>query len=173
MWLPSLNNKEQKNVRQSSNILDIQTANGIVVSDTRTKVYIKEFGAYLWFIWWKILRQCYCWKDYTMSLVILIRGCQEKFPCYSKVRKWSNRVAPSTEFSSAWGKFEREREVEDTMLDLLQQFPEGMEEYNASSSTPNAGSDEAWSCRRKTSWWQTSFGSHRCGREINWQRCQE
>ena len=85
----------------------------------------------------------------AMSLVILSRGCQEKFPCYSKVRKWSNRVAPSTDFSSAWGNFEREREVEDTVLDLLQQVTEGMEEYNASSSTPNAGSDEAWSCRRK------------------------
>ena len=173
MWLPSLNKKEQKNVRQSSNILDIQTANGIVVWDTRAKVYIKEFGAHLWVHLVEDSPSVLLLGRLAMSLVILSRGCQEKFPSYSKVRKWSNRVVPSTDFSSAWGNFEREREVEDTMLDLLQQVTEGMEEYNASSSTPNAGSDEAWSCRRKTSWWQTSFGCHRCGREINWQRCQE
>ena len=48
MGSSSLNDKEKKTIRQSSTILDIQTANGIVVSDTQAKVYIKEFGACPW-----------------------------------------------------------------------------------------------------------------------------
>ena len=48
MGLSYLNHKEKKSIRQSSNILDIQTASGIVVSDTQPKVYIKELGSYLW-----------------------------------------------------------------------------------------------------------------------------
>ena len=47
MGLLSLSKKEKKTVRQSSTILDIQTANGIVVSDTQAKVYIQELGAHL------------------------------------------------------------------------------------------------------------------------------
>ena len=37
--------KRERLFGQWSNVLDIQTANGIVVSDTQAKVYIKEFGA--------------------------------------------------------------------------------------------------------------------------------
>ena len=48
MGLSSLRHKENSTIRLSSNILDIQTANGIVVPDTQAKVYIKELGAYLW-----------------------------------------------------------------------------------------------------------------------------
>ena len=48
MGLSSLNHTEKKTIRLSSKILDIQTANGIVVSVTQVKVYIKELGAYLW-----------------------------------------------------------------------------------------------------------------------------
>ena len=47
MGLSSLNHKERKTIRLSNTIRDIQTANGIVVSDTEAKVYIKELGAYL------------------------------------------------------------------------------------------------------------------------------
>ena len=46
MGLSSLNHKEKKTIRQSNTTRDIQTANGIVVSDTEAKVYIKELGAY-------------------------------------------------------------------------------------------------------------------------------
>ena len=48
MGLSSVNHTEKKTIRRPSSILDIQTANGIVVSDTQAKVYIKELGAYLW-----------------------------------------------------------------------------------------------------------------------------
>ena len=48
MWLSSLNNEEKKHIRPISKTVDIQTANGIVVSDTQAKVNIKERGAYLW-----------------------------------------------------------------------------------------------------------------------------
>ena len=51
------------------------------------------------------------------------------------------KAVPSIEFSSAKGNFEREKEVEDTLLDLLNPFTEGSEEHDASSSTPNAGGD--------------------------------
>ena len=46
--LSSLNHQEKKTTRQSNNILEIQTARGIVVSDTQAKVCIKELDAYLW-----------------------------------------------------------------------------------------------------------------------------
>ena len=46
--LSSLNHQEKKTTRQSNNILDIQTARCIVVSDTQTKVCIKELDAYPW-----------------------------------------------------------------------------------------------------------------------------
>ena len=47
------------------------------------------------------------------------------------------------EFSTAKGHHEREQEVEDTMLDLLQPLTEGLEERDAYSSTPTAKSDPA------------------------------
>ena len=75
----SLNRREKKTVRQSSNILDIQTANGIVVLDTQAKVYIKELGSYPWIHLVKdspsVLSR---WEDHAINLVILIRGRQEK-----------------------------------------------------------------------------------------------
>ena len=48
MELSSLSNKGKRTVRLSSNILDVQTANGIVVSDSQAMVYIKELGADPW-----------------------------------------------------------------------------------------------------------------------------
>ena len=47
------------------------------------------------------------------------------------------------EFSTAKGNLEREQEVEDTMLELLQPFSQGSEERYASSSSPTAGGDPA------------------------------
>ena len=47
MGLSSLSHEEKKTIRRSIKILDIQTANDIVVSVTQAKVYIKELGAYL------------------------------------------------------------------------------------------------------------------------------
>ena len=44
MVLSSLNSKDKKTIRRSIRILHIQTANGSVVSDTQTKVYMKELG---------------------------------------------------------------------------------------------------------------------------------
>ena len=46
--LSSLNEKGKKTIRQSSKILNIQTACGVVVSDTQAKVFIKELGACMW-----------------------------------------------------------------------------------------------------------------------------
>ena len=44
--------------RQSIKLLEFQTANAIVVSDTQAKVYIKEFGVDLFVrSWWQILHQ--------------------------------------------------------------------------------------------------------------------
>ena len=49
------------------------------------------------------------------------------------------KAAPSIRSSSAKGDFEREKEVDDTMLDLLKTFLEGLEEDDSSSKTTNAG----------------------------------
>ena len=46
------------------------------------------------------------------------------------------KAAPSIEFSTAKGNLEREQEVEDTMLDLLQPCTQGLQERDASSQTP-------------------------------------
>ena len=45
---------------------------------------------------------------------------------------------PSVEFSTAEGNLEREKEAEDTMLDLLQPFTTGTQKRYASSLTPTA-----------------------------------
>ena len=63
--------------RQSSKILDIQTANGVVGS----------WALFPVFIWWKIHNRCHRLEDYAMSLVVLIRGRQEKLTDYQKVKK--------------------------------------------------------------------------------------
>ena len=47
----------------------------------------------------------------------------------------------TTGSSSAKGDFEREKDVEDTMLDLLKPFTEAFKEDDASSSTPKANDD--------------------------------
>ena len=44
----SLNHDEKEAIRHSSKVLDIQPANGILVSDTQAKVCTKEVGADLW-----------------------------------------------------------------------------------------------------------------------------
>ena len=67
---------EKKTIRPSSEILDIQTASGIVVSDTQAKVYIKELGAYPRI---HLVNDCPSVlalgrEDCAMNLVILLRG---------------------------------------------------------------------------------------------------
>ena len=92
-----------------------------------------------------------------MNLVIVLRGRQEKLPDFQKsesnqsnvvlesfvpvVAVTKQKAVPSIEFLPDKGNFEREKEVEDTMLDLSKPFTEGLEEYYVSSSTPKARSD--------------------------------
>ena len=91
-----------------------------------------------------------------MNLVLLIRGRQVKIPDYEKGKKviecnienfvsmvavTEQKAVPSVGFSKAEGNLEREKEVEDTIVDLLQPCKEGLEERDASSSTPTAGGD--------------------------------
>ena len=86
MGLSSLNHKEKKTIGRSNNFLDIQTANGFVVSDKG--LHQGAWRSSVDIMWWKIHRQCHRWEDYAMSLVFfLIRGRQEKLPDYQKVRK--------------------------------------------------------------------------------------
>ena len=90
-----------------------------------------------------------------MSLVLLVRGRQEKLTDYVKERMsnaasktsspwWQSpntKAVPSIEFSSAKESVEREK-VEDTMLDQFQTKTEGSEEErDASPSTTKARSD--------------------------------
>ena len=59
-------------------MLDIQTANGIVVPDTQAKGYIRELGADLW---------VHVVKDVPLVLSFVRLCNQEKLPDYQKVRK--------------------------------------------------------------------------------------
>ena len=93
MGLSSLNKKEK------SNILDIQTRNGIVASDTQAKVYIKELGACPWVHLVEDSPSVLSLGRHAMSLVVLIRGRQEKLPDYQKVKMRSNAA---TKTSSPW-----------------------------------------------------------------------
>ena len=43
MRISSLNNKEEKTLRQTSKVLAFPTANGLVVSDTQANVFPQEF----------------------------------------------------------------------------------------------------------------------------------
>ena len=61
-------------------ILDVQTANGTVVSDTQAKVYIKESGAHLWI---------HLVKD-SPSVLSLGKLCTELGHSYS----WTTRETP-------------------------------------------------------------------------------
>ena len=88
-----------------------------------------------------------------MNLVILTRGRQENLPDYQKGKKviednietfvsmvavTKQKAVPSIEFSTPKENLEREQEVKDAMLDLLQLLTEGLKERDASSSTPTA-----------------------------------
>ena len=48
MGLSSLIEQGKNNFRRSSKALKIQTANGMVTSDTHAKVYVRELGTFLW-----------------------------------------------------------------------------------------------------------------------------
>ena len=127
----------KKTIRQSSTNLDILIASGVVVSDTQAKVYIKELGAYLWVHL----------VENLPSMLSMGRLCNEvgyscswpsgETPRLSKGKKViecgiennvfvvaviKQNAVPSIEFSSASGNFERWKEVEDTMMDLLKPF---------------------------------------------------
>ena len=56
-------------------------------------------------------------------------------------RYQTKEAEPSMELSSAKGNFERDKEVEDAMLDLLQPFTEELEEDDVCSSTPRSRGD--------------------------------
>ena len=85
-----------------------------------------------------------------MNLVIRTCGRQEKFPDHQNgqcienfvpvVAVTKQKAVPSIEFSSGTGNFEPET-MEDTMLDLVQPFTEGLEVFDVSSSIPKAGGD--------------------------------
>ena len=91
-----------------------------------------------------------------MKLVALVDGRQEKLPDYRKGKKaikcditsfvlmfavTKQKAGQFIAFSKAEGNFARERKAKDTTLDLLKPFAEGIEERDASSSTPTAGGD--------------------------------
>ena len=93
-----------------------------------------------------------------MNLVVLFRGRQEKLLDYQEGRKvidsnidffvlpvavTKQKAVQSIDFSTARRNFEREKEVEDTMLDLLKLVTEGLQERTAYSSTPTAGGHRA------------------------------
>ena len=104
-----------------------------------------------------IHRQCQLWEDYATSLGFSSSWPSGETPRLSKGKRvvacsiensvpggvavTHQRVVPCIEFSSAKGNFDREKELEDTMLDLLAPFTDGLKEDVACPSTPNARGD--------------------------------
>ena len=134
MVLSSLKCKEKKTIRRSIRILHIQTANGIVVSDTQAKVCMNE----LWrlsmcHIWRNFHRRCYRWEDYAMSLVFLFVGVRRnsrlskgKKVIVLMVAVTEQKAVPSIEFSTAKGNLEREHtRSRGQQLDLFKPSTEG------------------------------------------------
>ena len=92
--------------------------------------------------WLKNLRQCYRWEDYATPLVVLFRGRQEEPPDFPKNRRLLGcgieNLVPMVaviqqghelfkEIFSATTSCEHEKEMEETMLDLLKPCTEGSE----------------------------------------------
>ena len=140
MGLSSLNHIEKKTTRQSSKILDMQTASGIVVSDTQAKVYIKK----LWRLSTDTLGEIFSViaivgkiMQWTWSFLFvadkrcsqIIKRRESNRIQHRKLRpfgcSYQTKTAPSFEFSTAKGILERENEVADTMLDPLEPCAEG------------------------------------------------
>ena len=69
MGFSSPNHGEKKIIRRSSKILDIQTADGIVVSDTPAKVHIEELGACPWIHLVRDYRPYCRWEDFALNFV--------------------------------------------------------------------------------------------------------
>ena len=108
------------------------------------------------YIWWRILFQCYRWEDHAMKLVALVDGRQEKLPDYRKIRRQSNATSQASssclqlpnrkQDNSLHARKPREtlrgKEKRRTPRWICwKTFAEGIEERDASSSTPTAGSD--------------------------------
>ena len=96
----------------------------------------------------------------------------ENFDAMFAVAK--QKAVPSVEFSKDEGNLKREKEAEDTILDLLQPFIEGFE--NTRCIFFISDSKEwpcAWSCRREISWWETYLGCHRCASRYSCKKYQE
>ena len=173
MRLSSLNHKEKKTSRQSNTIRDIQTANGIVVSDTEAKVYIKELSAY---------QGVDLVKD-SPAVLSLGSLCDEHGCSYSwfpgETPRWSRgkkviecsienfvpAVAVTQQNAVHTIKFSRQRKLwaRAHHVELVKAI------FTKISRTRciffNSDSWKwhyAWSCRRTISWWQTSLGCHRC-----------
>ena len=149
-------------------MLDIQTSNVIVVSDTQAKVYIKELGAYLWYIWRQFHRQGYRWEDHAASMVVLIRDRQEKHTDFPKAKRviecsienfvsvvavTKQKAAPSIGSSSAKGNSEREKDVEERRrcishpMQVIEEQP--LEDKPPSVATDAAGDNLAKETKSK------------------------
>ena len=118
--------------------------------------------------------QCYRWEDCAINLVILIRGRQEELP-ELRLHGCSYQTEGSTihgilhSQGTPW-----EQEVEDAMLHLLQPFTEGLEERDASSPTPTAGSDPTHEVAEEQSRGEKYFSvATDAGRDYSGRRYQE
>ena len=158
MGLSSLNHKEKNTIRRSSKILDIQTANGIVVSDTQAKVFILELGAYL---------RIQLVED-SASVLSLGRLCNALGYSYS----WPTGETPrcsTGEKVFECGSYQTKGSTIHWILDGQGEHwarPRSTTFYRRIRKTRSiffsTGSWEwPWAChRRKTSWRRTSLGCH-------------
>ena len=143
MGLSSRNHREKKTVRHSSN------KSGF--SDRRWHCGLRHTRESLHQWTWRFSMDT-CGERFSVSAIVgntmqltwlflFVADRRNSLNFVSMVAVIKQKAVPSIEFSTAKGHLEREQEVEDTMLDLLQPFTEGLEERDAYSSTPTAGSD--------------------------------
>ena len=120
MRLLSFNQRQKKTIRRSSEFLDIQTAIGIVISDTRAqKSTSRSLTPRARLFWYVAVRRN---SRLSQGKKVLERSIEN----FLSVVAVTEQKAASVGSSSAKGDFERENEVED---------------HVGSVKTPKAGSD--------------------------------
>ena len=108
MALSSLNNNEKNTIRQSNNILGIQTASGVLVSDMQEQVYIMEFGAYLWL---RLVEDSPSVLSQALDMLVAVYAVFEKVESSKRDILYAGAPAAMEDFNEAQQNQERMRGV--------------------------------------------------------------
>ena len=158
-------------------ILDIQTANGFLVSVSFAS---KSPHKGTWRFSVGISGGSLCVRasvGNATSEVTLIHDLQERLSGYPEVKALDcsienfvfavavtrQKAVPSKEDSSATGNREREKDMENTMMELLRTIAEGLKNVDADSSNQKAGRSSKRGIEEHPLNGKPCFGGNRCG----------